>query len=183
MRLGPPSRWTVSPSVICRRLRVSTSPFTRTMPSAIKALASPPWATHPASLRTWVRLIGRSPTFSGSGMVMARSADLATDRKELGRDGEAIRDGALDLVVTALILVGPGRVEERIENVAGLRREDGPERGHDLGGDLARGAREDRVATPGGKADHEQGRHQPQQGPFEPAEDHPEVAVERFELH
>src|SRR4051812_35139249 len=153
------------------------------MPSAIRAFASPPWATQPASLSTWVRLIGRSPTFNGSGMGIARSADLATDRKEFGRDGEAIRDGVLDLVVAASVLVGPGGVEERVEDVAGLRREDGPERGHDLGGDLARGAREDRVATPRGQADHEQGRYQPQQGPFEAAEDHPEVAIERFELH
>ena len=65
-REGPPSSSTVSPTAIFLRLRNSTSPLTRTCPSAIRALASPPLRVHPASLRTCVRLMGRSPTFSVS---------------------------------------------------------------------------------------------------------------------
>src|SRR5262249_27375321 len=59
---GPPSSSMTSPGAIFRRLRYSTAPLTRTRPSAIRALASPPFITHPARFITWVRFIASPPS-------------------------------------------------------------------------------------------------------------------------
>ena len=64
---------TTSPRTICRRLRSLDLAVDADHPVGDEGLGLAAVPTQPASFRTWVRLIGRSPTFSRSASAMADS--------------------------------------------------------------------------------------------------------------
>src|SRR5690606_13776572 len=91
----------MSPATILRRLRVSTSPFTRTLPSATTDLAAPPCSARPSNFSTLYNSTG-SRSITTSRISFASVSRFQSGNVQAAHTHEGVHGAGLACLVAAV---------------------------------------------------------------------------------